>query len=238
MQKEKKVIIIPILVVMLFFGLAISPGISAKADTIKEHKLTIRLNDSTGNEYKYQKLVTNAQLEEANNSVEEFIMIVDEAMEGNSPDGSEISETEWDQIVTKVETLIDLIASMVGDEFPADDTKHMINSVIYSLLGKSHYLLQQPLISIGIGVTLVPFYDYETMLGKLIKPVFIHHLIGFSATFKLNPFKLGFPCLHYGLHRVRTFFFTGLLIDFSDLGYDRIFGPQILIGYGFFTGFA
>ena len=223
--------------VLLFIGLALSPGMSANAETAKEHKLTIKLQDTNGKDLKIQKLVTHQQLEEVNTSVNDFIILADDAMDENSPDGSEISDSEWEKIKNKVFTLIDILAFLVGKEFPVVETKLFITSVLNTLL-KFRYTIRQPLISIGIGVTWIPFYDYETMFGKLIKPVFIHHILGFSATFKFNPFVLGFPCFSYGLHRIRTFFFTGLLIDFSDLGYDRIIGPQILIGYGIFTGFA
>ena len=237
LQKGKKKIIIPTLVVMLFLGLALTPGISATAEKIKEHNLTIRMTDALGYDIKFQKLVTHEQVEEVNDSVSEFIMLTKEVLDEESPEGSEVTDTEWEKLQNKVFTVVDILAKIVGKEFPVEDTKQFITSVVSTLL-KFHYTLRQPLISIGIGVTWIPFYDYETMVGRMIKPVFIHHLIGFSATFKLNPFKLGFPSFSYGLHRIRTFFFSGLLIDFSDLGYDRIIGPQILIGYGLFTGFA
>lgn len=236
--KRKKKIFIPILVVMLFLGLALTPGISAKAAPVKEHQITIRMQDIYGEgDYEFRKLVTDSQLELVNDTVNEFIMLANDALDETSPDGSDISESEWEKIETKVFTMVDILGLIIGEDFPVEDTKYFVSSVLSTLI-KFRYNLRQPLISIGIGITWIPFYDYETMLGRLIKPVFIHHVLGFSATFKLNPFKLGFPSFSYGLHRIRTFFFNGLLIDFSNLGYDRILGPQILIGYGFFTGFA
>jgi hypothetical protein len=238
-QKRKKKIIIPFLVVLLLFGLSITPEISANAERVKEHQLKIKMLDpyGDGNDYEFRKLVTHAQLEEVNDSVNEFIMFAKDSMDQNSPGGSDISESEWEVMQERVYLFVDILGSIIGKDFPTEDTKEYVTQVLSTLL-KFQYTLQQPLISIGIGITWIPFYDYETFLGRLIKPVFIHHLIGFSATFKLNPFKLGFPSFSYGLHRVRSFFFNGLLIDFSNLGYDRIVGPQILIGYGFFTGFA
>ncbi len=238
LHKRKKRIIVPIFVVILFLGLALTPGISATAEKVKEHQLTIRMQDPYGGaDYEFRKLVTHAQLEKVNDSVNEFIMLAKDSMDENSPDGSEISDSEWENIKDKVLTAVDILGLIIGKEFPVEDTKYFVSEVLNTLL-KFHYNLRQPLISIGIGITWIPFYDYESMLGRLIKPVFINHILGFSATFKLNPFKLGFPSFSYGLHRIRTFFFNGLLIDFSNLGYDRIIGPQILIGYGFFTGFA
>lgn len=229
---------IPILVVMLFLGLAMAPGISAKAEMVKEHQVTIRLQDPlSGEEYEYRRLVTHNQLEAVNDTVNEYLILAKDSMDENSPGGSEISEAEWEVIENKILSVVDILGSIIGKNFPVEETKDYVSEVL-STLFKFTYTIRQPLISIGVGITWIPFYDYESMLGKLIKPIFIHHILGFSATFKLNPFKLGFPSLSYGLHRIRTFFFNGLLIDFSNLGYDRIIGPQILIGYGFFTGFA
>ena len=237
MHKEIKKIIFPISVVMLFFGLTLSPVIGAVNDTLKDPQLNVLIQDMTDNSHKFERIITQEQLEEVKVSVNDFIILVNASMDGSSPAGMEITVSEWHVIKNKIYGLIDLIAVFLGDGFPAEDTKLFINSVVTNIL-KNRYFLRQPIISIGIGVTWIPFYDYETMVGKLIKPIFIHHLLGFSATFKLFPFAHGFPTLKYGLHRMRTFFFTGLLIDFSDLGYNRIIGPQILIGFGMFTGFS
>ena len=217
-----------------------TPGISATAERVKEHQIKIKMLDPYGTGeggYEFRKLVTHSQLEEVNDSVNEFIMLAKDAMDENSPGGSEFSESEWEEFEEKVYLVVEILGEIIGKDFPIDETKDYVDGVLNTLF-KFKYTLRQPLISIGLGITWIPFYDYETMFGRLIKPVFIHHLLGFSATFKINPFKLGFPSLSYGLHRIRTFFYNGLLIDFSNLGYDRIVGPQILIGYGFFTGFA
>jgi hypothetical protein len=222
---------------MLFFGLILSPVISAEKDTLKDPQLNVLIQDMTDNNHKFKITITQEQLEEVNDSVNDFIMLVNASMDESSPASMEITVSEWQVIKTKIYGLIDLIATFLGESFPAEDTKLFINSVVTNIL-KNRYFLRQPILSIGIGVTWIPFYDYETMAGKLIKPVFIHYILGFSATFKLLPFAHGFPAIKYGLHRIRTFFFTGLLIDFADLAYNRIIGPQVLIGFGLFTGFG
>jgi hypothetical protein len=164
-------------------------------------------------------------------------MLVDGSMDENSSVGKDITVTKLMMIKTKIYGLIDLIGEFLGDGFPAEDTKIFVNSVIGAFF-KNRYCLRQPILSIGVGITWIPFYDYETMVGRIIKPVFIRHILGFSATFKLFPFAHGFPSVKYGVHHVRTFFFTGLLIDFADLAINNFIGPQILIGFGLFTGFA
>ena len=237
MYKETKRILLPISVIILFFGLTLSPVISAENDIFKDRQLNVLMQDMPENNYKFIKKVSREQLEEVNNSVNDFIILVDTSMDESSPAGKEITVSEWQIIKTKIYGLIDLISGFLGEDFPAEDTKLFVNSVITTII-QNRYFLRQPIISIGIGVTWIPFYDYETMLGRLIKPIFIHHILGFSATFKLFPFAHGFPTIKYGLHRIRTFFFTGLLIDFADLAYNRIIGPQVLIGFGVFTGFG
>lgn len=230
-----KKIIFPISALILFFGLAVSPVISSEYNNLESPQLNVLMQDMTDKNHKFMISVTQEQLEEVNNSVSDFIVFADASLDESSPSGKEISVAEWQVIKTKIYGLIDLVSEFLGDGFPTEDTKIFINSVVTSIV-KNRYFLRQPIISMGIGITWIPLYDYETMVGRLIKPIFIHHILGFSATFKLFPLAHGFPAIKYGLHRMRTFFFTGLLIDFSDLGYHRLIGPQILIGFGLFTG--
>lgn len=224
--------------VLLLLGTTLSSGISAeKSEPDKEHKLTIFMRGITNDNYKIEAKISQEQLKEFNSTVDDFMVLVDVVMDENSSEGAEITASEWEDIETIVYSLIDIIKVMVGEDFPEAETKSFISSVIISLLS-ARFNLRQPLLSIGIGITWLPFYEYETFLGKMIKPVFIRHIFGFSGTCKLNPFVLGFPCYKFGRHRVRTFFFQGILINFGDLGVNRLIGPQLLIGYGFFNGFA
>ena len=48
MQKRKKRIFVPILIVILFLGLAMTPGISATAERVKEHQIKIKMLDPYG----------------------------------------------------------------------------------------------------------------------------------------------------------------------------------------------
>ena len=237
MRQEIVKTIVPIVIVLLFLGMALSPGINAEDFGIKHHKLTILMKGVTNDNYKIETKISQAELNEFNSSVNDFMDLVDTKMAENSSKGKEITDSEWKDIKTRVFDLIDKIKAMVGDGFPDEETKTFIASVINILL-HARYLLRQPVFSVGIGITWVPFYDYESFLGKMFKPVFIQHFFGFSGTFRLNPFVVGFPCFKFGLHRIRTFFFEGLLINFGELGVKTIIGPQLLIGFGLFTGFA
>lgn len=237
MLKETKKIFLPVLVVILFFSLTLSPVISAENDSFKNHQLTVLMQDMPEIDHKFMRKISREQLEEVNDSVNDFMILFDESMDESSSAGKEITISEWQLIKTKMYAIIDIISGFIEEEFPVDETKIFIDSVVHGMI-KNRYFLRQPIISIGIGLTWIPFYDYETMVGRLMKPILIHHFLGISATCKLFPFAHGFPTVKYGLHRMRTVFFHGLLIDFADLGYNRIIGPQILIGFGVFTGFG
>ncbi|MGF3555180.1 MAG: hypothetical protein ACQXXF_07965 [Thermoplasmatota archaeon] len=200
-----------------------------------EKTLNILINDVDEKNCFIQKEVSEKKYKQLNIFVTDILTYANNSMDENSPGGKNITGIEWDEIEKGIIKIIDVIKELVGDEFPYETTKTFITSLI-NLFHGPLYIVRQPLLSIGIGVSWIPRYDYETFLGKMIRPVFIRHLIGFSATARLNPFQLGFVYWYFGFQRIRTFLFKGLLINFADLGINRLIGPQLLIGYGVFTG--
>lgn len=229
--------IIPIITVILFFSLAFSPAIVADPLYIKTKKVTVLMHGVNNDKYLVEMQITEEELKELNNQMDNLMEIINSTKNENSELGANISDNEWNLLKDIIYKLIDLIAQIIGENFPMEDVKTFIDSLIERLINPIN-LFKQPIISIGIGITFIPFYDYETFFGKLIRPVIIQHLIGFSATIKFNPFIVGFPFVKFGLHRIRTFFFDGLMINFADLGVNNIIGPQLLLGFGCFTGFA
>ena len=199
--------------------------------------LSIRINNIEGEDCILQKEVSEKKYEQMNILVSDYLAIANATIDENSIGGKNISGAEWDEIEKGVIKIIDIIKAVFGDEFPYDTTKTFIMSLI-NLFHGPLYLIRQPVLSVGIGISWIPRYDYETFFGRMIRPVFIRHLIGFSITARLSLFQLGFPYWYFGLQRVRTFLFKGLLINFADLGINRLIGPQLLIGYGAFTGFV
>lgn len=95
------------------------------------------------------------------------------------------------------------------------------------------------ILSVGIGYAFIPFYDYETFLGIMIRPIWLFYppLIfgggGYTGNLNLNVFP---PRIEYGdrigCHIVRTTVFSGLYINIGDLGYNNkvLGGPMILLG--------
>jgi hypothetical protein len=242
LNKNKKInkFLIPVVAIIIISVLIIpsSTIIAGNLQTPTEDKiLSVWMNDVDGQDYSIEKIVPEEKYEQMNVFLTDVLAVANNTVTDNSPGGKNITNIEWDDIAEGIIKIIDLIKAFIGDDFPYEVTKTYILSLI-NLFHGPLYLIRQPLLSIGIGFTWIPFYDYETFLGRMIRPVFIRHLIGFSATARLNPFRLGFPYWYFGYQRVRTFLFRGLLINFADLGINRIFGPQLLIGYGVFTGFV
>jgi hypothetical protein len=182
-----------------------------------------------------QSELTQEDFDKINLSLNACLEVMTKTVNENSIDGINISESEWDEIKVSIYEIIYNLKEILGVNFPWLEILTFIDILIKALRGP-FFLIRQPLLSIGIGFTLIPFYDYETFIGKMLRPVFMRHFIGFSITARLNPFILGFPYWHFGYQRVRTFFFNGLHINCGDLGHDRIIGPQLLLGYGVFTG--
>jgi hypothetical protein len=229
--------ILAIAVIILFFGLTITPAIGAEPLVVKTKKMTILMHGVAGEDYLVEMEVKEEDFQKINNEYSNFMEIINITRNKNSEQGVEISDNEWNLFKDSIDKIIDLIADIVGDDFPIEDTKIFVNSLIERLINPIN-LFSQPLISVGIGITFIPFYDYETFFGKLIRPVIIQHLFGFSATIKFSPFIVGFPSVRIALHRIRTFFFNGLMINFADMGVNKVIGPQLLLGFGCFTGFA
>ena len=207
--------------------------------------LTISISGINGEDYSIQIQISDEEFKSLSKLLNDTLIDAAKATAfENSPDGKNVSDSEWNEIENGVDCMIDSIKYIVGNDFPNESIKNDIADVIKSLkepepLGGPLYnilsLCRQPLFSIGIGYTWIPRYDYETFLGKMLRPVFLRHLIGFSATFPI--FKFGFVYWYFGLQRVWTLLFIGLHISFGDIGIDRLIGPQILIGYGFFPFF-
>lgn len=217
-------------VVILFLGLASAPGISAIKP--ESRRLTIWMPGITEDDYTFQVVVSQEQLDELNNETYDFMEVAEAARDENSPDGTNITVSEWEGIKTSVTEMINSIKDIVGDDFPEIDTVELIGTVIGLILGPLYYL-RQPVFSVGFGAAWLPFYPYESFIGKILRPVFIQYIAGFTGTFHVNPFPPRIPYFSLGLHRVRTLIFNGLFINFGDVMRDKVIGPVMLIGYGF-----
>lgn len=241
MKKREK--IVPIMIVMIFLGIAISSGVNASDSLIlpKENApnpevypktVSVWMPGITEDDYRVSFQINDKQLGEVNQTIRDLTTSLEQATGDFSPNGEEINSDEWDLIREKANIIIDYLHYLIGDDFPVEEAKKTINSVIGNLFGP-FWWLRQPILSVGFGFIVVPFYDYETFIGRMFRPVNIWYLYGCSISVRPNPFRPLIPYGKIGLHRVRSMLFQGLLLDFGKLGFERRMGPQLLIGYGF-----
>ncbi|MCK4347961.1 MAG: hypothetical protein KAW47_05025 [Thermoplasmatales archaeon] len=93
-----------------------------------------------------------------------------------------------------------------------------------------------PIVSVGYGNVLIPFYAYKTSVGRILRPIFINYRFGFSAMLHLN---LILPRVAYnsklGAHSLTTLGFKGLYINLGDAGLDHKNGIVLLVGSSMFV---
>ena len=224
--------LIPIGVVLLFIGIAFVPSASAANPGSKgdEKTLTIWLPGITEDDFAIQITVTEEQFDELTVAMDSFLDYAEFAMDDN-----EINIGEWAELKTLTVGMITIIKDIVGEQFPDIDTDELVEGVIDTFLGPlGMWSFRAPIFSIGRGYTWIPFYNYESFMGVMIRPIFITHTLGFTAVVHANLFP---PRLEYadrlGMYRLRTMGFVGLFINLGDVGIDRIKGPVLLIGKGF-----
>ena len=232
MRQEVNRTIIISAVIILLLGISLSPGISAGDPENKSKMLSVWMPGITEDNYSSEMEVTPEQLDEFNNTMNNLQCLMEDASDETSSEGTKITGSEWEDIRIAAYAVIDFFKELIGDEFPDEEAKHFICSVIGQLLSPLWYL-RQPIVSIGIGITWIPFYDYETFLGKMFRPIWIRNFLGFSISLRINPFPPPITYTKAGDHRVRSMLYTGLLINYGNLGINRLIGPQLLIGYGF-----
>ncbi len=91
------------------------------------------------------------------------------------------------------------------------------------------------IVSIGRGFSFIPFYDYETFIGVMLRPMWFFYPPlflgggGYTGNFNANAFP---PRIEYGdrlgPHIVRSTMFTGLYINIGELGVDTLVSGTIV----------
>ena len=239
MRLTKK--LIPVAIVFLFMGIAFAPALNATDDdpkTVGEHTMTVYMPGITEGDYKRKIMVDDAQLKDVETAVTNSLTLLEDLMKDGFTKG-EVAE-----LIESVMIVINKIQEL-DDEFPEefigdfDDTdgdgvigvQEVVAQTISSVVGISIPLSRAAIFSIGRGWCWIPFYDYETFLGVMLRPMFMSYAPGFTAVVHFNLLP---PRLEYadrlGLYRVRTLLFVGLFVNFGDIGLDRIAGPMLILG--------
>ena len=145
----------------------------------------------------------------------------------------EIDEQEKTTLKEKISNVVDTLNSLiVADGHDPIEESFIFKEMFETEIGRS------TIASVGRGFTFIPFYDYETFLGVMLRPMWIFYppLVlgggGYTGNFNVNVFP---PRIEYGdrlgCHIVRTTVFTGLYINIGELGIDVFSnGGIVLLG--------
>ncbi|MGF3584619.1 MAG: hypothetical protein ACQXXD_02755 [Thermoplasmatota archaeon] len=199
-----------------------------KSPTIKD--LTIRIDvpdDSPELKELTDQIIATANWFEANKPFQKFFKAV---IAGDK----ELAEEIKNDIINQArETLTSLNELLVANGQEPISEAWLWREVFETEPGRS------TIVSIGRGMCFIPFYEYETFLGIMLRPMWFFYpplfLGGFGYTGNPNLNVLP-PRIEYadrlGCHLVRTTVFTGLYINIGELGFNW-WGPSglmILLG--------
>ena len=223
--------VITILVSLIFLTVLFSPVIDAEEPVNQEQKMTLWAPGVTQNNYFTQIQLNSEDLQMITNDLESILAVINNTLSFDSQGGAMITNEEWEEIGNKINDLIETIKSR-DENFPNIDTQQLVTNVIEAFLDplSGFFFRPAPLLSIGIGVTWIPLYGYESFAGLILRPIFTRYVLGFSRVG-------GLIKSHYkiGSFSVFTVSFAGLFINFGDIGAENIFGPTMYIGTAAFS---
>jgi len=216
--------ILPILVIVAFLTLAVAPALGEQVNvTIAKDNENIKSQTTT---MEVQTAEAQTFLNQINDLQTWF--------QTNRPFRDfVITEQEKNEIKTRVSGILTTLNGLLVQNGQDPITEEWLwNEMFETESGKS------TIFSLGRGFCFIPFYDYETFLGVMLRPMwFIYPPIflggaGYTGNFNINT---PIPRIEYGdrmgPHIVRTTLFTGLYVNVGELGVDTLFsGTIILLG--------
>lgn len=223
MSRKKR--IVPFFFILLLLNIALMQP--AHAEDIKDsrQKLTIWMPDITQDDYFIQTTINKEDINSINNKLFDLLDLFYLSISLESPGGSEITLEEWDVIKVNLRYFIESISSL-DETLTITNIDQLINDVVDAIINPvAGGFLPNPVISIGLGSTWIPFYDYESFLGVMLRPMITRYCIGFSKVGGLTSTNI-----ILGRYFKLVFGFRGLFINLGDIGFNRIIGPTIYIG--------
>jgi len=214
--------ILPILVVISFLTLAAVPAMSEQ------------LNIVIGKDNQNVKSSTTS-ITVPSTEIETFINQIDDFrtwFKNTRPFRDFVlSETERTEIKTRVNGVLTTLNTYLEENGKDPITTDWLwDELIETEPGRS------TIVSIGRGICAIPFYDYETFIGVMLRPMwFIYPPTfmgggGYTGNFNANGLP---PRLEYGdrlgPHILRTTMFTGLYINVGEIGVDTLFNGLIVL---------
>jgi hypothetical protein len=142
---------------------------------------------------------------------------------------NDFDDNEQQEVALNLAIVIEKIREIFPD-IPDINIKNLLKNIFHLKFSRV------PIISIGYGNVLIPFYTYKTSLGRIFRPVFIKYWFGFSAMLNFNLFlPRGVHNSKLGAHGLMTLGFKGLYINLGDAGLDHKDGMILLVGSSMFS---
>ena len=221
----KKIKVASILITILFLNLLILPLISAEEQTDSDRLLTIWMPGITEDNYFRQIQVSEAEIQILKDNITNTLNIINSTLLPNSSGFSEITYEEWQQISSNICVFLDSI-ELIIDDFPDIDTTKLITRIVEGFfLPLPGFFRPKPILSAGIGNTMIPFYDYETFLGRMIRPMLTRYQFGFTHIGGIT--RCRFTIGKYFIFNTR---FCGMFINLGDICFEQKMGPTMYIG--------
>jgi len=232
MLKKSYKNVLVFVIALLFLTITFSSTITAESN--KENLMTIWMPGITDDNYKTQKTIPQLESQTFYNQLNNSLTLIENAMSLTSPGSITITTEEWNEIKTSVNNLVSFIKTL-DENFPELDTQKFISDIVASLLNPSDKFLKPiPVFSVGRGFTWIPFYDYESFQGTMLRPIFTQYQFGFTTLLDLTLLPPSFAKhIMLGTHRMISIGFSGIFINFGDIGIDRALGPMIFIGLAY-----
>jgi len=223
MAKKKKIIIITIII--LFLTLSCSTIVSSTDTKDPDTVLTIWIPGITQDNYFRQIQVTEEEVEFLIDKIDDTLNTINASMLPNSSGYTKITLEEWQQISLNFCSFIDSIRFII-DDFPDIDSSKLLTKIIQGFfIPLPGFFRPKPIISAGIGNTWIPFYDYETFLGFMFRPMLTRYQFGFTHIGGLTQCKFTI-----GKYFILNSRFCGIFINLGDIGYEQIMGPTMYVG--------
>ena len=221
---------IPVIIAALFITILFSPSFSAEEPLNQNQKLTIWLPDITQDDYFTQIQVSFEDLQIFIDDIGAILDVINTTMSPESQEGGTITNEEWQQIGISVNDFIKTI-KLFDKNFPNVNTKQLLSDMIEAFFNPlGGFLRPRPIFSVGIGFTWIPFYGYESFMGSMFRPILSRYILGFT-------YIGGILDKHFmiGSYTTIKLCFSGLFINFGDIGRERVIGPTMFIGTVLFS---
>jgi len=225
---KRKKSLISFLIILSFLNIALIQPVHAEDPTNTGQTLTIWMPDITQDDYFIQKAISKEDIITINNKLFDILDLFNSAISPESPGGSEITMEEWDEIKISLKSFIKSI-NLLEETLTITNIDQLINDIVDAIINPTAgVFLPHPIISIGLGATWIPSYNYETFVGVMVRPMITRYCIGFSKVGGLMS-----SYIKIGRYFNLVFGFRGLFINLGDIGFNRIIGPTIYIGRAF-----